>query len=80
VHRPLPCCRASYAWVRAVKGGGPIREEAPNWNGNDFNGIGDRDDPISLVMRRRGNPIGQPEFAELAEAFYADALALGERS
>jgi exodeoxyribonuclease V gamma subunit len=85
LRRPLPLLPgASYAWMRAENkgdGSGPVREALKAWNGNDFNGIpGDKDDAyVELVMRGvAGNPIEQPEFAELAEAFYADALAAGE--
>ncbi|HSD61190.1 MAG TPA: hypothetical protein VLC55_10090, partial [Burkholderiales bacterium] len=87
LHRPLPLLNgASHAWARAVNKGGaadPLNAALKEWNGNDFNGIpGDRDDPyVQLVMRGvAGDPIGQPEFAELAEAFYAGALAFGELS
>ena len=87
LHRPLPLLpRASHAWARAVKNGGradPLNAAFAAWNGNDFSGIpGDKDDDyIALVMRSvAGNPIDQPEFAELAEAFYADALDLGGTS
>jgi exodeoxyribonuclease V gamma subunit len=87
LHRPLPLLPgASPAWARAVKNGGradPLTAAFSAWNGNEFSGIpGDKDDPyIALVMRGvAGDPIGQPEFTELAEAFYADALVLGEMS
>jgi exodeoxyribonuclease V gamma subunit len=86
-HRPLPLLPgASYAWARAVKKGGaadPIREALEAWNGNDFTGIpGDKDDPyVQLIMRGVAeNPTGQPQFADLAATFYADALALGKLS
>ena len=69
--------------MRAVSQGGradPSNAAFNAWNGNDFNGIpGDKDDDyVQLVMRGvAGKPIDQPEFTELAEAFYADALAAG---
>jgi hypothetical protein len=70
--------------MRAANHGGradPLNAAFAAWNGNEFTGTpGDKDDPyIALVMRGvAGDPIGQPEFTELAAAFYADALALGE--
>jgi len=85
--RPLPLLPgASYAWVRAVSQGGrtdPLNVAFTAWNGNSFRDIpGDKDDPyIALVMRGvAGKPIDGPEFTELAEAFYAGALAAGELS
>jgi exodeoxyribonuclease V gamma subunit len=84
LQRPLPLLPgASYAWMRAVNQGGradPSNAAFNAWNGNDFTGIpGDKDDDyVQLVMRGvAGRPIDQPEFTELAEAFYADALAAG---
>ena len=84
LQRPLPLLPgASYAWMRAVSQGGradPSIAAFNAWNGNDFRGIpGDKDDDyVQLVMRGvAGKPIEQPEFTELAEAFYADALAAG---
>jgi exodeoxyribonuclease V gamma subunit len=85
--RPLPLLPgASYAWTRAVSKASradPLTAAFNAWNGNAFNGIpGDKDDAyIQLVMRGvAGKPTDQPEFAELAKAFYADALAAGELS
>jgi hypothetical protein len=71
--------------MRASHGGraDPHNAAFSAWNGNEFTGIpGDKDDAyIALVMRGvAGDPIDQPEFAELAAAFYADALAAGELS
>jgi exodeoxyribonuclease V gamma subunit len=87
LQRPLPLLPgASYAWVRAVSQGSradPLNAASTAWNGNDFNGIpGDKDDAyVQLVMRGiAGRPIDQPEFTELAEVFYADALDAGELS
>jgi len=84
LQRPLPLLPgASYAWMRAVSQSGradPSIAAFNAWNGNDFRGIpGDKDDDyVQLVMRGvAGKPIEQPEFTELAEAFYADALAAG---
>jgi len=84
LQRPLPLLPgASYAWMRAVSQGGranPSNAAFNAWNGNDFSGIpGDKDDDyVQLVMRGiAGRPIDQPEFTELATAFYADALAAG---
>jgi exodeoxyribonuclease V gamma subunit len=84
LQRPLPLLPgASYAWMRAVSQGGradPSNAAFNAWNGNDFSGIpGDKDDGyVQLVMRGvAGKPIDQPEFTELATAFYADALAAG---
>jgi exodeoxyribonuclease V gamma subunit len=84
LQRPLPLLPgASYAWMRAVSQGGradPSNAAFSAWNGNAYNGIpGDKDDDyVQLVMRGvAGRPIDQPEFTELAEAFYADALAAG---
>ena len=87
LQRPLPLLPgASYAWMRAVSQGGradPSTAAFNAWNGNDFSGIpGDKDDAyIQLVMRGiAGKPIDQPEFTELATAFYGAALAAGELS
>jgi exodeoxyribonuclease V gamma subunit len=87
LQRPLPLLPgASYAWMRTVSQGGradPSSAAFNAWNGNSFRDIpGDKDDPyIALVMRGvAGKPIDGPEFTELAEAFYADALAAGELS
>jgi len=87
LQRPLPLLPgASYAWMRTVSQGSradPSNAAFNAWNGNLFNGIpGDKDDAyVQLVMRGvAGNPIDQPEFTELADAFYAAALAAGERS
>ncbi len=84
LQRPLPLLPgASYAWMHAVSQGSradPSSVAFNAWNGNDFAGIpGDKDDAyVQLVMRGiAGKPIDQPEFTELAEAFYADALAAG---
>jgi exodeoxyribonuclease V gamma subunit len=84
LQRPLPLLPgASYAWMRVVSQGGradPSNAAFSAWNGNSHNGIpGDKDDDyIRLLMRGvAGTPIDQPEFQELAEAFYADALAAG---
>jgi exodeoxyribonuclease V gamma subunit len=84
LQRPLPLFPgASYAWVRAVREDRPDPSSAAFnvWNGNPHMGIpGDKDDPyVQLVLRgMAGSPIDQREFEELAEAFYADALAAGE--
>jgi exodeoxyribonuclease V gamma subunit len=87
LQRPLPLLPgASYAWMRAVSQGSraaPLNAATSAWNGNDFNAIpGDKDDDyVKLVMRGiAGRPIDLPEFTELAEAFYADALDAGEFS
>ena len=87
LQRPLPLLPgASYAWMRTVSQGGradPSSAAFTAWNGNDFSGIpGDKDDPyVQLVMRGvSGRPIDQPEFTELAAAFYAEALDSGEYS
>jgi exodeoxyribonuclease V gamma subunit len=85
LRRPLPLLPAtSYAWICARRtGGDPLGEARKAWEGNAFNHIpGDRDDPyIALVMRGvAGDPVAQPEFAELAEACYAEALEAGEPS
>jgi exodeoxyribonuclease V gamma subunit len=84
LQRPLPVFPgASYAWMRVVSQGGradPSNAASSAWNGSTQNGIpGDKDDDyVRLVMRGiSGTPLGQPEFRELAEAFYAGALAAG---
>jgi exodeoxyribonuclease V gamma subunit len=84
LQRPLPLLPgASYAWMRAVSQGSrgdPYNAAFSAWKGNDFNGIpGDKNDAyVQLVMRGiAGKPIDQAEFTELAQAFYADALAAG---
>jgi exodeoxyribonuclease V gamma subunit len=85
LQRPLPVLPgASYAWARAVyqdSRADPSAAASSAWHGNTYKGIpGDRDDPyVQLVMRGiAGEPIGQPEFREFAEAFYTDVLATGE--
>jgi exodeoxyribonuclease V gamma subunit len=85
LQRPLPVLPgASYAGVRAVSQNSradPSVAAFNAWNGNTYQGIpGDKDDPyVQLVMRGiAGEPIEQREFKELAQAFYADALAAGE--
>lgn len=87
LHRPLALLpKASYAFARARHGGGnadPYKAARSAWHGNDFNAIpGDRDDPyLQLVVRDlNADPLACSEFARLAEAFYAPALALGETS
>jgi exodeoxyribonuclease V gamma subunit len=84
LQRPLPVFPgASYAWMRVMSQGGRAdlsKAAISAWNGNSRNGIpGDKDDEyVRLVMRGvAGTPVDQEEFRELAEAFYADALAAG---
>jgi exodeoxyribonuclease V gamma subunit len=86
LRRPLPLLPgASYAWICEHRSGGadPLGEARKAWNGNSYLGIpGDKDDPyIALVMRGvAGDPVAQPEFAELAEACYGEMLEAGELS
>lgn len=82
LHRPLPLLpKASYAFALAARGDGDTLKAARGaWDGKPFQNIpGDQEEPYIQFIRRGldGDPLDQPEFAQLAEDFYDPPLTHG---
>lgn len=83
LQRPLPLFpAASFAYAQHQDDESrALKKAGSQWSGNGFMNIpGDQDDPyVQLVLRGlAAQPLQDPEFAELAVAFYEGIFTLGE--